>query len=124
MWHVDLAMLYDGLDDWTHTDENIARLVDREDYWLNSEYRQWTTDPNDPEVKAARAERLRKGTKPPPLPVLFPVAARPRDLHDTLVVHAREQAENTGLTSDTAAPGETPKSRKVSIRELQQMRGK
>ena len=48
MWWVDLAILADGLDEWTPTDENLARLVDREDYWLNSEYRSWITDPDVP----------------------------------------------------------------------------
>ncbi len=57
--------------------ENLAMLLDRDDYWLNSEYAQWTTDPDDPEVKAAREQRKRAGIKPPPQPLIAPVALRP-----------------------------------------------
>lgn len=60
--------------------ENLAMLLDRDDYWLNSEYAQWTTDPDDPEVKAARAQRKRSGIKPPPRPLLAPIALRPREI--------------------------------------------
>lgn len=62
---------------WTHTDENLAMLIDRLDYWLLSEYGQWTYDPDDPENKLARAERKKSGMKPPPVPILTPVAQRP-----------------------------------------------
>jgi hypothetical protein len=60
--------------------ENLAMLVDRDDYWLNSEYSQWVTNPDDPEVKAERARRLKEGIKPPPTPLLRPVAHRPTEL--------------------------------------------
>lgn len=76
----DLAAL---LDDAAEQDaraadlaENLAMLVDREHYWLTSEYASWTTDPDDAEVKAARAQRKRDGIKPPPRPLLTPVACR------------------------------------------------
>lgn len=51
-------------------------LVDRDDYWLNSEYASWTSDPDDVEAKAERDRRKKAGIKPPPLPVLPPVACR------------------------------------------------
>lgn len=60
--------------------ENLAMLVDRDDFYLNSEYSQWITDPNDPQVKAERARRLKYGIKPPPVPVLRPVAMRQPEL--------------------------------------------
>lgn len=122
LWHVDLALLIEGLDEWTRTDENIARLVDREDYWLNSEYAQWTHDPDDPEAKRRAAERKLRGIKPPPTPILFPVAARPTALHIELALAANEQAEHHDLPR--TAPGEGTGSRKMSIREFQAMRGK
>lgn len=62
---------------WSHTDENLAALVDLLTYWLTSEYAGWVTDPDDPEVKAARAERKRSGIKPSPVPLIQPVAQRP-----------------------------------------------
>lgn len=75
---------------WSLTDENLAMLIDRLDYWLTSEYAQWTTDPDDPEVKAARAERKRRGHKPPPVPIISPVAHRPPSKHQELAKRAQE----------------------------------
>lgn len=85
MWHGDIAVLVDGLDRWSDQDENAAMLVDRLDYWLNSEYRSWVTDPDDPEVRRERARRKREGIKPPADPVIFPVAHRPPRIHAELV---------------------------------------
>lgn len=42
-------------------------------YWLNSEYAKWIVDPDDPEVKAQRKRKV----KPPPFPLIAPVAHRP-----------------------------------------------
>ncbi|MHC9669615.1 hypothetical protein ACQX2Y_09415 [Corynebacterium diphtheriae] len=55
------------LDDyeWGYTDENIASLIDREDYWLNAEYQSWTTDPEDPEIKKSpRTTKKIRGQTP------------------------------------------------------------
>ena len=41
--------------------ENLAMLVDREDFSLNGEYVDRITDPNDPEVKADIARRKAAG---------------------------------------------------------------
>ena len=62
---------------WTFTDENLALLVDRLDYWLSSEDVGGVTDPNDPGEKRRREERKRQGIKPPPVPIIPPVAKRP-----------------------------------------------
>ncbi|MDI9900260.1 hypothetical protein QM716_10375 [Rhodococcus sp. IEGM 1409] len=56
--------------------ENLAMLVDRDDYWLNSEYASWIADPDDKEAQKERERRKREGIKPPPVPVLPPVAKR------------------------------------------------
>ncbi len=61
---------------WTPTDENIARLVDRDDFHLNGVYAGWTADPDD-EPAGARPT-------PPPVPVLDPVAVRPPELTEQL----------------------------------------
>lgn len=122
LWHVDLALLVIGLDEWTHTDENIARLVDREDYWLNSEYSSWVTDPKDPEVIAARERmqaRRRAGYKPPPAPLLFPAAARPAENTVTLVNELLKKQQEYGLTGEVR-----PKDEKITIAELRSMRGR
>lgn len=75
-------------------------LIDRFDYYLRSEYTSWTTDPNDPEVRAERALRKKRGIKPPPQPLIPPVAWRPdsiaalrRELYEAAVeLHARPAA--------------------------------
>ncbi|MGV9744589.1 hypothetical protein ACWDTG_06705 [Rhodococcus zopfii] len=87
-------------------------LVDRDDYWLNSEYRQWITDPDDPEVQKARKERQRRGVKPPPFPTLVPVALRPEGLAEI----RRAQYEKALVEQ---APAPEPKL--VSVRDLAQM---
>jgi hypothetical protein len=56
-------------------------LIDRIDYTLNSEYYDRITDPDDPELKAERARREALGIKPPPLPLIPPVALRPEQYH-------------------------------------------
>lgn len=113
MWWVDLAILADGLDEWTPTDENIARLVDREDYWLNSEYRSWITDPDDPEVQAEKTRQKLLGVKPPGQPQLWPVAVRPPALQRQLVQAATQAAEKIAA----------PSRKKITITEFLRMRG-
>lgn len=66
------------LADWGHLPENVARLVDLMTAWLQYEYASWTADPD--EVAAAR----RRKRKPPPFPLIPPVAARPKSLHERL----------------------------------------
>ena len=57
---------------------NLADMVDLLSYWLNSEYAKWTYDPDDPANRRARAMEKRHGKpKPPPVPVIPPVAHRP-----------------------------------------------
>ena len=112
MWWVDLVILADGLEAWTRTDENIARLVDREDYWLNSEYSSWIADPDDDEARRERQRRKAAGIKPPPQPILFPVGLRPPQVYDELVEAAHTQAK--------LAEG-TPTRKKVTIAALRSM---
>lgn len=64
--------------DWSRLADNVARLVDIVDYWIRSEYAKWTADPD--EIRAARRNRR----KPPPFPLIPPVAARPPSLHQQL----------------------------------------
>lgn len=71
-------------------------LVDRLDYWLNSEYTSWITDPEDPDVKRRRAEQKRAGVKPPPQPVITPVAKRPPAVIRELAKALQEKVKEVG----------------------------
>lgn len=115
MWHVDLAILIEELKpDWTNTDENLARLVDRLDYELQANYARATTDPNDPDVKREREARRRAGHKPPPLPIIRPVAVRPQALHSLLLEQTQALIEQH----------EKPKQKKMTLAELREMRAR
>lgn len=120
MWHGDIAVLADGLEDtWSDQDENLAMLVDRLDYWLNSEYRSWVTDPDDPEVKRERARRKREGIKPPADPVIFPVAHRPPQVHAELMRKLLEANKKKEPTAAKKSGGR----RFGSLSDLRKMRG-
>ena len=88
-------------------------LVDRLDYWLNSEYTSWVTDPDDPEVKRRRAEQKRAGVKPPPQPMITPVAHRPKRVADELVKELIARTKQQ----------EAPKRTFGSLADLRAMRG-
>lgn len=93
---------------WSFTDENLAMLIDRLDYWLSTEYVGWVTDPNDPEEKRKREERKRSGVKPPPVPIIPPVAKRPPAAAREVVRMNQEIREHYS-TPDVVNPGETDK---------------
>lgn len=110
-------MVHEALrSEWTPTDENIARLVDREDFWLGAEYSGWITDPTDPEVKRQRAERKRQGYKPSPVPIIPPVAVR------TEAARQAAEARNDALLA--ALEQKKKEKPRMTIAELREMRGK
>lgn len=100
--------------EWSHTDENLATLLDTLTYWLGSEYAQWTTDPEDPEVQAAREERKRSGVKPPPVPLVTPVASRPPRWAQA----ARDRLE----ALKAAVEQQKPKKKRMRLADLLAMR--
>jgi hypothetical protein len=67
--------LVDGL--WTDADENEALLLEYQSYALTLEWQRLTTDPDDPEVQERRAAAEAAGIKPPPVPLVTPMARRP-----------------------------------------------
>lgn len=67
---------------WGYHQENTARLLEALSAWLTYEWASWTTDPEDPEFRRARAERRRSGIKPPSDPLIPPAALRPPVLAD------------------------------------------
>lgn len=61
--------------EWGPHEENTALLLETLTAQLDWGWADRTVDPDDPEVKAERARS--KGIKPPPHPILRPVALRP-----------------------------------------------
>lgn len=110
------ALVHDALardDQQVRTDENIAMLLDRDNFELDSLYSQWTTDPTDPKVKAAAADRKRRGITPPEEPLIFPIALRRPELAE---IHRQRYTE-------AAQRYATPKSdRKLSLADILRMR--
>lgn len=102
--------------DWNHLAANLAELVDLMAYWLHSEYAKWTHDPEDPEAKRREAERKRRGLKPPPIPLIPPVAHRPPS-----VAEAYEQNYLRLVAEHT--PHEGPQKRLVSLDEWERAAG-
>lgn len=80
---------------------NVARLVDVMEYWLDTEYARWTTDPTD--LKRQQARNRRDNIKPPPFPLIEPVAARPPSVHAEAVAMFEELAERFGRQAVTRA---------------------
>jgi hypothetical protein len=102
--------------DWNHLAANMADLVDLLSYWLTSEYAKWTHDPDDPETKRRAAERKRRGIKPPPHPLIPPVAHRPPSVAAKYEdQYLRQLAEH--------APAEEPAKRVVSLDEWERAAG-
>ncbi|OZE90212.1 hypothetical protein CH302_27565 [Rhodococcus sp. 15-2388-1-1a] len=117
MLYADLcALVHDALardDQQGRTDENIAMLLDRDNFELDSLYSQWTTDPNDPEVKASAADRKRRGIKPSPQPLIAPIALRRPELQE---IYIKQYAEAVQRYS-------TPeRDRKLSLADILRMR--
>lgn len=65
---------------WSLHASNVADILDLLTYLVTSDYVAKTTDPDDPEVKAEAKRRKTAGLKPPPLPLVQPVAHRPPSL--------------------------------------------
>lgn len=74
---VELVALIRGLDAWGEHEENTARLLDIRSYELGLAWSDRTIDPSDPEVVRARVQAKRAGLRPPPHPLVPPVALRP-----------------------------------------------
>lgn len=66
--------------EWGADEENRAQLLEIQAYQLELGWADRITDPNDPKVKREQAEARRRGIKPPPRPVVPPIARRPGDL--------------------------------------------
>lgn len=65
-------------------------------YQLELDWIDRTTDPNDPEVKRARAKAQREGRKPPRQPIIPPIAHRPERLQQQAIDAYMAQLANHG----------------------------
>jgi hypothetical protein len=72
--------LSDGLTHWGPHEENTALLLEATAYELELAWSDRITDPDDPKVKRDRLLAKRAGIKPPPHPLIPPVAHRPDSL--------------------------------------------
>ena len=70
---VNLVLQLDA--EWGPHEENTALLLETLTAQLDWGWADRTLDPDDPEVQAE--QKKRKGQKPPPHPILRPVALRP-----------------------------------------------
>ncbi|MEV6555867.1 hypothetical protein AB0M22_09135 [Nocardia sp. NPDC051756] len=80
--------------------ENLAMLVDRTDFDVNFEYVSSTTDHDDPEVVRERALRKKHGIRPPPLPILAPVAQRDPAITTKLIERYRAAQQPYRIPDD------------------------
>ncbi|BAD56382.1 hypothetical protein [Nocardia farcinica] len=101
--------------------ENLAMLVDRCDFDTTFGYVSAVTDPDDPQVKAERARRLKYGIKPPPTPILPPVAQRPPEITDLLIARFRE-AQKPYQIPDQRSSG--PKSKLAQLNQARAQAGR
>lgn len=96
LWQDSLTVVHGALERESQQfrrDENLAMLLDRWNFYLDSEYADWITDPNDPDVKRKQKARRDRGVKPPPRPLLFPIALRPPDVAEIHMQHYAQAAE-------------------------------
>ena len=82
--------------DWNHLAANMATMVDLLAYWLQAEYAKWIHDPDDPEVKREQARRKREKIKPPPIPLVPPIAHRPPSVAEKYVADYLMQVSTYG----------------------------
>ncbi|WP_410633378.1 hypothetical protein [Amycolatopsis sp. cmx-4-83] len=73
-------LLSDGLTHWGPHEENTALLLEAQAYKLELAWSDRITDPDDPKLKRERAQAKKAGIKPPPHPLIPPVAHRPDSL--------------------------------------------
>jgi hypothetical protein len=86
-------LLSDGLSHWGPHEENTALLLEAQAYALDLIWADRTTDPDDPAVKRERTQAKRAGIKPPPHPLIPPVAHRPDTLAERRVREYIEAVE-------------------------------
>jgi len=91
-----LVALIEQVDEvWGFHEENTAQLLDVLSTRLDWTWTDRTTDPEDQEVKAALAKQ--KDQKPPPTPIIRPVAWRPRAVAEQRVQEYIDSVTSLGV---------------------------
>lgn len=93
-WSEMQILLEDLPPAWSPTDENIARLVDRDDFHLNGVYAGWTADPDEKPTGPRPT--------PPPFPILTPVAVRPPEMTKELTAMNAAYLDSLHVQDDEA----------------------
>ncbi|WP_157767845.1 hypothetical protein [Actinosynnema pretiosum] len=78
-------------------EENVAQLVDVASHLAETAWTDRVTDPDDPEVKAARARTA--GRRPPRHAPVVPVALRPAAIGEQLLRAYTERLAGLGATA-------------------------
>lgn len=96
--------------DWGHLAANMAQLVDLMSYWLHNEYARWTADPDE----------LKRGPKrkPPPIPLIPPVAYRPASIAEQYVQRFAELVEEHGVGEEPQSARERARTRWATTDEV------
>ena len=103
------------LADWGMHEENTARLLDVLSAGLGYDYASWTSDPE--EMAAEQRRRRKAGIKPPPNPVIPPVASRPG------VIASRLIDEHVAMLEQYQLLPKKPERRMVSSDEFDRLNG-
>ncbi|MEV6897446.1 hypothetical protein [Amycolatopsis sp. NPDC051372] len=104
-------------DGWGPDQENQARLVDLAYYQVERAYIAANTDPEDPELRYQRAEAKRRGIKPPPAPIIAPVALRPARVAERMWAEYHAEVEKYSI------PDDRPQGTLIPLSEYERARG-
>jgi hypothetical protein len=113
----DSRLAHSETDGWGPVEENHARLVDLAYHQAELEHLARTVDPDDPEIRRQRAEAKRRGVKPPPHPIVAPVAARPVRIAERMWAEYHAELEQYSLGSPEQ------QSTLISLDEFERARG-
>jgi hypothetical protein len=104
--------------EWGAHEENTARLLDVREYELELAWADRTFDPDDRETRRERLEAKRRGIKPPPHPLVPPVAHRPAQLAEAILSRYLETVKQQQVEKERG-----PIRRTVSMTRFNEING-
>ncbi|AXX32071.1 hypothetical protein KCV87_32165 [Actinosynnema pretiosum subsp. pretiosum] len=84
---------------WSLLEENTAQLVDVVSHLAETAWADRVTDPDDPDVRAARQQARAAGRRPPRHAPVVPVALRPAAVGEQLLRAYTERLAGFGATA-------------------------